>query len=151
MSIEQRRHIRFSLEIPAFRQNRYGEMVETIMHQISIGGCLLEWDENLFVGDEVRLLAQLPNKNYLPLNGRALYIFPNNGIGVRFPDITQFEQELLAKIIAHSLEKKGMPGDINPFAQPRKAFEAKEKVIPRIEDPRKIREEILEDILGVFD
>ena len=75
MGIEQRQHIRFSLDIPAIRQSRYGESVEIVLHQISIGGCLLEWDENIFVGDEFRILAQLPNRNYLPLTGKALVYF----------------------------------------------------------------------------
>lgn len=151
MSIEQRKHFRYSIEIPAFRQNGYGEMAETILYQISIGGCLLEWDENMLIGDEVRLLARLPNRNFLPLNGRALYIFPNNGIGIRFPEITQFEQGLLAKIIERSLEEKGLTGDIDPFAVPRKMFQPQPIPAPRIEEPGAFDDEVVEDILGVFD
>ena len=92
MSIEQRRHIRFSLDIPAIRYTRYGEALETVLNQISIGGCLAEWDENVYVGEEFRLLVQLPNKNFLPLKGKALYRFADIGIGTKFLDITQFEQ-----------------------------------------------------------
>ncbi len=97
MSIEQRQHIRFSLDIPAIRFTKYGEAVETTIGQISIGGCLTEWDENVFVGDEFRLLIQLPNKNFLPLMCKALYRFVDNGIGTKFLNITHFEQELISR------------------------------------------------------
>lgn len=151
MGIEQRRHIRFSLDIPAIRQLKYGESVETIMHQISIGGCLLEWDENIFVGDELRILTHLPNGNYLPLIGKALYIFNGVGIGVRFFDITKFEQELLAKIIFHSLEVQNLPLPIDPFAHPKKTYDPDAPPIPRILTERQKREDIIEDILSIYD
>ena len=144
MGIEQRRHIRFSLDIPAMRYTKYGEAVETLISQISIGGCLVEWDESVYIGDEFRMLLQLPNKNFLPLTCKALYIFPDNGIGTKFLDITQFEQELLAKVIAHSLEMQGLPLQVDPFALPRKSVSAD---VPRVTDSRREKDEILENIL----
>ncbi len=151
MSIEQRRHIRFSLDIPAIRQSKYGEAVETILHQVSIGGCLLEWDDNIFVGDVLRILIRLPNKNYIPLTGKALYVFDGIGIGIRFLDITKFEQELLAKIIFHSLETQNLPIPIDPFAQPKKVFNPDQPPISRIFSERQKREDIIEDILSLHD
>ncbi len=145
MGIEQRRHIRFSLDIPAIRYTKYGEAIETVIGQISIGGCLAEWDENVYVGDEFRLLLQLPNRNYLPLTCKALYKFADNGIGTKFLDITQFEQELLAKIISSTLEKQGLPQQVNPFAQPRKSVKNE---IPKLTDSRRQKEEMLEEILA---
>ena len=103
MPIENRQYIRFSLDLPAVRFNRYGEAVNTILHQISIGGCLAEWDENILVGEEFRLLMRLPNQNFLPLTGKVLYRFIDNGIGVKFLEITQFEQELVSEIISQNL------------------------------------------------
>ncbi len=122
MSISQRQHIRFSLDIPAIRQMKYGEAIETTLHQISIGGCLLEWDENIFVGDEIRILARMKNGNYLPLTGKALYIFDGIGIGIIFADITRFEQQLLAEIISQTLEEQNLPMQVDPFSLPRKSF-----------------------------
>ncbi len=144
MGIEQRRHIRFSMDIPATRYTKYGEAVETLIIQISIGGCLAEWDESVYIGDEFRLLLQLPNKNFLPLTCKALYKFPDNGIGTKFMDITQFEQELLAKVISHSLEMQGLPLRVDPFAQPRKSVSAD---VPRVSDSRREKDEILENIM----
>ena len=145
MSIEKRQFIRFSLDIPAIRYTKYGEAVETMISQISIGGCLAEWDESVYVGDEFRLLIQLPNENFLPLTCKAMYKFADNGIGTKFLDITQFEQELLAGIISKTLEKQGLPLQVDPFAQPKISIQSP---VPKITDSRQQRDEILEEILS---
>ena len=146
MSIEQRRHVRFSLDIPAIRYTKYGEAAEIAVTQISIGGCLTEWDENLYPGDEFRLLIPLPNKNFVPLTCKVLYKFEGNGIGVQFLTITQFEQELLSKIITQTLERQGLPVAVDPFAQPKKIFVKNET--PGISDSRRQKEDVLDEILS---
>ena len=148
MGIEHRRHIRFSLDIPAVRYTKYGEAVETMISQISVGGCLAEWDDNVYVGDEFRMLIQLPNKNFLPLICKAIYKFADNGIGTKFLDITQFEQELLAEIISHTLGKEGLPLQVSPFALPK--ITPKNQV-PQITDSRRQKDEMLEEILSAGD
>jgi hypothetical protein len=145
MSDFQRQHTRFSLDIPAVRYTKFGEKIETLLHQISIGGCFAEWDENVFIGDEFRLEIQLQNKNWLPLRCKALYRFENNGIGIKFTDITRFEQELIARIISDSLAREGLPMPIDPFSQPQKfAGDA----APRLTDHRREQDEILERIMS---
>jgi len=144
MGIEQRKHIRFSLDIPASRYTKSGEAVETIVTQISIGGCLADWDENVYVGDEFRMLLQLPNKNFLPLMCKAIYKFPDNGIGTKFIDVTLYEQELIAKIIFQTLRDHGLPLQVDPFAQPRKMVV---NDVPQISDFRRDKDDILENIL----
>lgn len=148
MSAEQRRHVRFSLDIPAIRQTKHGETAEVLLNQISIGGCLTEWDENIYLGDEFRLLIQLPNKNFLPLACKVLYKFEGNGIGAKFLSISQFEQELLAKIISHSLEKLGLPVSIDPFAEPKKLHSDDSL---KITDSRRQKENLLDEILSAND
>ena len=145
MSIEQRRHIRFSLDIPAVRYTKYGERLEIVINQISIGGCLVETEENIFVGEEFRLEVRLPNKNWLPLYCKVLYKTESVGIGAKFLNITRFEQELLAKIISQSLETSNLPFQVNPFQNPNKLNQNRE---PRITDGRLQKEEILENILS---
>lgn len=148
MSINQRQHIRFSLDLPAIRYSRFDEKQETLLHQISIGGCLLEWDENLLTGEAFRLEIQLPNKNWLPLACKALYKFEDNGIGVKFIEITKFEQELVGKIISHSLSQEGLPMEIDPFAQPPKFGAELRNKEPSLTDNRKQQDEILEKIMS---
>lgn len=145
MSIEQRQFIRFSLDIPAIRQTKYGEMVETVINQISLGGCLAEGDDNVYVGDEFRLLLQLPNKNFLPLMCKTLYRFADNGIGAKFVNVTRFEQELIIKVIAENLEQQGLPLQVDPFANPKTFNKNAGKTVS---DNLLRRENILENVLS---
>jgi hypothetical protein len=70
---------------------------------------------NIFIGDEFRMEIELPNRNYLPLSCKAMYRFDNTGIGVKFVDVCEFEQELISRIIAYRLEAEGVPLQIDPF------------------------------------
>ena len=146
MSIDQRQHIRFSLDIPAIIYSKFGERQETRLQQISIGGCFTGWEENIYTGDEFRMEIELPNGNYLPLQCRALYRFDHTGIGVRFTDVCEFEQELISKIIAHRLEMEGVPLQIDPFMLP-PTFVSDDPG-PRIDEIRQKRDSILEKIMS---
>ena len=146
MSINQRQHIRFSLDIPAIIHTKFGERQETRLEQISIGGCFTGWEENIYVGDEFRMEIELPNKNYLPLQCRALYRFDHTGIGVKFTNISEFEQELISKIIAHKLDLEGVPLNVDPFTLP-PTFVGDDPS-PRITEIREKRDSILERIMA---
>ena len=146
MSINQRQHIRFSLDIPAIIYTKFGEKRETRLEQISIGGCFTAWEDDIYVGDEFRMEIELPNKNYLPLYCRALYRFDHAGIGVKFMNISGFEQELISKIIAHKLDLEGVPLQVDPFTLP-PSF-VTEDSSPRITEIREKRDCILERIMS---
>ena len=146
MSINQRQHIRFSLDIPATIYTKFGEKQETRLDQISIGGCFTGWEENIYVGDEFRMEIELPNKNFLPLHCRALYRFDHTGIGVKFVDISEFEQELISKIIAHKLELEGVPVHMDPFTLP-PTFVGEDST-PRVTDIRQKRDAVLQRIMS---
>lgn len=146
MSISQRQHIRFSLDITAWIVNASGEKHETRLQQISIGGCFTGWEENIYIGEEFRMEITLPNGNFLPLACKAIYRFEDTGIGVRFLDITQFEQELISTIIAHRLDEEGVPLQIDPFHLP-PTF-AGQDPSPRVTDIRQKRDSILEHIMA---
>jgi hypothetical protein len=147
MSINQRQHIRFSLDIPAIIHFKSGERRETRLEQISIGGCFTGWEEDIYIGDEFRLEIELPNSNHLPLACKALYRFDHAGIGVKFTDISRFEQELITRIIAHKLEMEGVPLQIDPFAVP-PTF-VNDDPSPRIGDIRQKRDALLAKIMAV--
>jgi PilZ domain len=149
MSINQRQHIRFSLDIPAFIYSKYGERQETRLEQISIGGCFTGWEENIYVGDEFRMEIELPNKNYLPLACKALYRFEDTGIGVRFTEISEFEQELISNVIAHKLKTEGVPLQIDPFTLP-PTFVGDDPS-PRVTDIRQKRDAVLQRIMSADD
>jgi PilZ domain len=145
MSINQRQHIRFSLDIPAIIYSKYGEKQETRLQQISIGGCFTGWEENIYVGDEFRMEIELPNKNFLPLSCKAMYRFDHTGIGVKFVDICEFEQALISKIIAHKLDTEGVPLQVDPFVTP-PSFAADDPS-PRVTDIRAKRDAVLEKLM----
>ena len=119
MSISQRKHIRLTLDIPAVRYTAEGEKIPTVLYQISVGGCLIEWDESIAENEEFRMEVQLPDGNWLPLIGKALYRFQDDGIGVQFQEISSFEQRLVATIMAANLESEGIPLDVDPFSKPK--------------------------------
>ena len=146
MSINQRQHIRFSLDIPAIIYSKFGEKQLTRLQQISIGGCFTDWDENILIGDEFRMEIELPNKNYLPLHCKALYRFEHTGIGVKFVEITKFEQSLISKIIANKLENEGVPLQIDPFTLP-PTFVGDDPS-PRITDIRQKRDAVLQHLMS---
>ncbi len=146
MSINQRRHTRFSLDIPAELITKFGERQVTLLQQISIGGCFTSWEENIYTGDEFRLEIELPNKNRLPLKCKAIYRFPDTGIGVKFMDVTKFEQDLLCKIIAERLRTEGIPVTVDPFEQPAAFFEEKRK--PSITTARDQHETFLQEVMA---
>lgn len=125
---------------------RFGERQETILQQISIGGCFTVWEEDIFAGDEFRLEVDLPNGNRLPLRCKAVYRFENSGIGVRFLDVSQFEQELISRIIAFRMEVEGLPLAISPFAEPSDFFDGERE--PQPPTMRLRREEMLEEVMS---
>ena len=145
MSINQRKHVRFSLDIPAILITKYGEKQNTLLQQISVGGCFTDWEENIYAGDEFRLEIELPNKNRLPLSCKAVYRFENTGIGVKFLNISQFEQELISKIIAHRMDVEGVPLSVSPFEEPNTFSFPKG---PRLVNAREQREEMLSDAMS---
>lgn len=147
MSADQRKHTRFSLEIPAVIFTRYGDRQETVLQQISVGGCFTGWEENVYTGDEFRMEVQLPNGNRLPLACRAVYRFENTGVGVKFLDLTEFEQSLIAKIIREKLRAEGLPMHIDPLTQPTGSGVVHETG-ERVFDERREKDSMLEKIMS---
>lgn len=87
---------------------------------------MIEWDDSIAENEEFRMEVQLPDGNWLPLSCKALYRFPDDGIGIQFQDITEFEQGLIAKIMENNLEMEGIPLGVDPFGPP-KNFAVAEK------------------------
>jgi hypothetical protein len=147
MSIEKRRFIRFFLDIPVLRSKSDGEILRTVIKQVSVAGCMAEWDETILTGDRFRIEVELPNKNRLPLFCKALYKFPGRGIGSKFIDISQFEQELLGQIISKSLKNDGLLLPVDPFAIPPTFLP--QNVADELSGRRKRREDdIIEEIMN---
>lgn len=117
MSIEQRRYERFTIVLPAFRLMQNGERQSVALKQISILGCFLEWDEDLAIGDKFRLELVLPNQNRLPILCQTIYRLPDMGLGIKFVNVSRFEQDLISQLIVFEHEKNNLPFK-NPFNFP---------------------------------
>ena len=127
---------------------KYGERQETVLQQISIGGCFTGWEENIYTGDEFRMEIELPNGNRLPLACKAVYRFDNTGVGVKFIDITRFEQSLISKVISERLKAEGLPVHIDPFTQPPPVEQPAASGAAATDDLRRERDEMLEKIMS---
>jgi hypothetical protein len=145
MPINQRQFVRFSLDIPAV-VSRGDKSHETAITQISLGGCFMDSDESLLIGDEFRMEIKLPNGNFLPLTCRAVYRVDGVGIGARFLDITEWEQELVSRVIEHHLDVAGVPLQVDPFTVPPTLIVDDRS--PRIADIRQKRDSILQKIMS---
>jgi hypothetical protein len=146
MPIENRQFLRFSLDIPTFRNSKTGRETEVLIKQISIGGCLIEWIDFVAEEDVFRLEFVLPNNNRLPLQCKIIYRAVGHMVGVKFQDITRYEQELLGTIISDCLEKEGLPLMVDPFSQPPPKFrkiEFKKEYKKVLVDEEEIEEEFV--------
>lgn len=109
---------------------------------------MLAWDDKICTGDEFRLEIRLPNGNTLPLSGKALYRFDRRGIGVRFQNICQFEQDIIAHVIAVALDDEGVPLVVDPFSTlPTSADRHPTDKLSR--NKKRQQEEILEEIMSL--
>jgi hypothetical protein len=147
MPVDKRQFTRFSLDIPADLHGRFGERSRVLLQQISIGGCLMNWHDDIYPGDDFRIEIGLPNGNRLPLACRTVYRFDDCGIGVKFVDITRFEQELIAATIEDRLEKEGLPIVLDAAISPARMFDLSDPLT--VLDSRMRREAKLQEIMAV--
>jgi hypothetical protein len=112
-----RRYERFNIIIPARRYFSLRQYVDVNVTQISIAGGMIEWHESFKIGEHFRLELQLVRGNWLPIQTKVLYRFKNSAVGIKFLNLTKFEEELIADAILEKLENEGLPLR-NPFAVP---------------------------------
>lgn len=111
MSESLRQFVRFPLDIEARICASTGERVDAVINEMSLGGCFFgsAWVET--AGAAFRLEIRLPNGNWLPLN--CVRVHARGGVGARFTEITGFEQNLLAQVIASASRSA-----VDPFSAP---------------------------------
>ena len=102
---------------------------------------------DIYPGDLFRLEVELPNGNYVPFSCKAIYCLEEVGIGAKFLEATQFEKELLAKVIETKLENEDLPIVCDPMAAPARLFDRADPL--RITDDVVIRESMLEEVMAV--
>ena len=117
MSTPQRQYTRFTLEIEARIRTAAGERVEAVVSDIGLGGCFFEglWVEA--AGERFSVEIRMPNGNWLPIDCERVRQ-EDGGVGVRFIEVTLFQQDLLAGVIATAARKAGIPERTDLLAAP---------------------------------
>jgi hypothetical protein len=122
MRVERRKYSRFSFVQLAERETVFHAFVKIRVWETSVGGCFVEWFEDARLGDEFRLKMRLPNGNFVPLVCKIIYRFTGIGVGVKFLELTKFEQDLVAEIIKFEMRRQ-FKTEVEPFAPPEKFYE----------------------------
>jgi hypothetical protein len=117
MSENQRKYLRFPITLQARRNSSDGETFPFVIREIGLGGCLCDWIEMSYVGQKSRMEILLQNGNWFPVNVKILYRIPDRHVGMKFLDLTLFEQEVIASLITGVSEKQKVEIQ-NPFAEP---------------------------------
>jgi hypothetical protein len=117
MSENQRKYVRFPITLQARKNSGDGETFPFVIREIGLGGCLTDWIEMSYVGEKGRMEILLQNGNWFPVNVKILYRIPDRHIGMKFLDLTLFEQEVIADLITGISEKQNVAVQ-NPFTQP---------------------------------
>ena len=99
MLTERRKYQRYPLTLTTQKTEENGTVTELRILEMSVGGCFLQWFAGAELGDNFRLKIPLLNRNFLPVFCKVIYRFPNKGIGIKFVNLTKFEQDLIAEII----------------------------------------------------
>lgn len=105
---QSQRHQKYEITLFGQRADENGSFVRLRILELSIFGCFIEWFPNVQLGESFRLKIPLANGNALPIQCKVIYRFPNNGIGVKFLDLTQFEQDLIVELIFINLSQKNL-------------------------------------------
>lgn len=64
-----------------------------------MGGCYLDSIASMTAGEPVVFRLQTPTGQWLRLSGKAAYIFPGSGFGIRFDRLSEDDRKLLELII----------------------------------------------------
>lgn len=117
MSTAQREFTRFAVFIEARIRTANDERVSAVIGDIGLGGCFFDglWVEA--AGEKFGVELRMPNGNWLPIECERVRQ-EDGGVGVKFIDVTLFQQDLLAGVIADAARKAGIPERTDLLAAP---------------------------------
>ncbi|MDQ3254042.1 MAG: PilZ domain-containing protein [Acidobacteriota bacterium] len=96
--IDQRTHQRAQLPLKVRWLNT--SAVYTTRHSdISLGGCYLDVNAPVQVGQRISFVIQLPSERGLSLHGEVVHQRQKLGFGIRFTDLHESSQQRLARLI----------------------------------------------------
>ena len=79
-----------------------------VTSDLSLGGCYVESLNSVKVGQVLNLSLSLPSKKTLRFRGEVRYHQPTIGFGVRFLQLSPFEQATLEALIRYWTKRSGV-------------------------------------------
>ncbi len=104
MSDERRHAERVPLSLEVRWESLSGRQASARISDISLNGCYVESLAQVAFGERVRLEVNLPTGRWMPLNGEVVYQHPNVGFGLRFGNLSEVEQRMIAQLIEYARE-----------------------------------------------
>lgn len=98
MSNERRKDQRSPLPLEVRWEAHSGKSVARVS-DLSMGGCYIETLGEVIEGERISFQIQLPNNEWLQLEGVVIYKHPNFGFGVRFDSLSDSRKEILASVL----------------------------------------------------
>lgn len=95
---------RRSPRVGPFEGRRLGALTVPLrIHDLSVGGCLVEAHYDQTVGRRIQMEIELPHEGWVTLEGDTLYIRPDFGFAVKFVDMGDETRGRLERVIARVL------------------------------------------------
>lgn len=71
------------------------------IHDLSLGGCLLEAPLNIDIGRRLTLRLNVPGDDWLSLQGETVRVAPPAKFAVKFVDMDQTTEHRLQRVLDH--------------------------------------------------
>jgi hypothetical protein len=98
MSDERRKNKRVPLLVEVMWEAKTGNY-EARTSDLSTGGCFVDTIGKAGTGEEIKFKLQLPDGEWMELQGEVTYSYPNVGFGVRFTNLTDGNKKTLEKLV----------------------------------------------------
>ena len=90
-----------------FEARRLGDFdLPLRIHDLSLGGCLIESYHEVPVGIRIQLEIDLPAEGPVALQGETLYLRENYGFAVKFVDMDEQTRVKLARVVVQLLREQ---------------------------------------------
>ena len=90
-----------------FAARRVGPLPTPLrVHDLSIGGCLVECYYDLATGRRLTLQIDLPDEGWITLDAQTLYVRENFGFAVRFTELSEANRRRIERTIERILVER---------------------------------------------
>jgi hypothetical protein len=79
------------------------------IHDLSIGGCLIESYHEVSMGRRIQLEIDMPGEGWVTLQAETVYLRENFGFAVKFVDVDAETRVKLARVVVQVLRERKKP------------------------------------------